>query len=167
MLQNRIEAFIKTGFAHGPASPPDPRYVIPIIGGMFYGIVVARVTPGVVLEIPIPRNRAWLIIIDDLAPGAAGPGSFEPETMDWLLSDASLVAIDSAEPEPQRYRTFVRDSVMGNRFLVVQTTPECQIIWRELLRERWTGMHLSEFMPAPERDDQTVHGFLARFGERE
>jgi hypothetical protein len=87
--------------------------------------------------------------------------------MDWLLRDAFHVTIDSAEPEPQRYRTFVRDSVMGNRFLVVQTTPECQIIWRELLRERWSGTHLLEFMPAPEGGDQTVHGFITRFAGRE
>src|SRR5258708_3416575 len=107
MIQDQIKEFINTGFAHGVASPPDPRYVFPIIEGLFHGISAARVPPGIALDIPIPRNRVWLIIIDDRAPGAAGPESFNPETIAWLLTDAFQIAVDCAEPCENLYKYFV------------------------------------------------------------
>jgi hypothetical protein len=91
---------------------------------MFQGIAAARLTPDIALNIPRPRNRAWIIIIDDRAPSAAGPSSFDPATMRWLLDDANGVAVDAAAPGQDLYEYFVEEVVSGNRLLVVQTTED-------------------------------------------
>ncbi len=147
MTTEDLVALTTSGLAYGKASPPDLRYVLPIVEGMFQDIAAARLTPDIALNIPRPRNRAWIVIIDDRAPDAAGPRSFDPATMRWLLDDANGVAVDAAAPGQDLYEYFVEEVVSGNRLLVVQTTEDRHARWREFDRQRWWGSEIVEVVP--------------------
>src|SRR5215468_4678324 len=76
----------------------DPRFIIPLVFGELNGLQWRRVRPGGDLERPT-LPIAWVVIVDDRAPGALGPTSFDAGTLQWLFADAFKIAIDAAEPE--------------------------------------------------------------------
>jgi hypothetical protein len=166
MTAEKLVRLITTGLAYGKASPPDPRYVLPIVEGMFQGIAAARVTPDIALNTPRPRNRAWIVIIDDRAPSAAGPSSFDPTTMGWLIADTDRVAVDSAAPGQDIYGYFVEEVVSGSRLLVVQTTANRHAMWGEFFQQRWRGSEIAEVMPVLNDPSRKLRAFVTRFNGR-
>ena len=74
----------------------DPRFMIPLAVGVAEGLQFRRVRPGGDLVRPTV-NIAWIVIIDDRAPGALGPGSFDPATLQWLFADAYQIAVDAID----------------------------------------------------------------------
>jgi hypothetical protein len=75
----------------------DPRFIAPLVFGEMDGLQWRRIRPGGDLERPtLPIT--WIVIIDDRAPGASGPSSFDADTLRWLFADAFQIAIDAAEP---------------------------------------------------------------------
>src|SRR5271166_3352630 len=163
MTTKDLVALTTSGLAFGKASPPDLRYVLPIVEGMFQGIAAARLTPDIALNIPRPRNRAWIIIIDDRAPGASGPRSFDPRTMEWLIADTNRVAVDSAAPGQDLYEYFVEEVVSGSRLLVVQTTANRHATWREFFQQRWRGSEIAEVVPVLNDPSRKLRAFVTRF----
>ena len=71
----------------------DPRFLIPLLAGAAQGLQYRRVRPGGHLERPsLPIT--WSVIVDDRAPGASGPGSFDPVTLIGLSRRDPRVASD-------------------------------------------------------------------------
>jgi hypothetical protein len=70
------------------------------------GLQSRQVRPGDTLERPI-LPIAWIVIVDDRGPDAAGPTSFDAGTLQWLYSDAFQIAVDAAEPNLGLYMHLV------------------------------------------------------------
>ena len=112
----------------------DPRLIIPLIQGEMLGLQYRRVRPGGDLERP-PLPISWIVIVDDRAPGASGPSSFDPGTLGWLLEDAYRIAVDAAEPHMGLYEYFVEEGLKGMRILVIHTIESRLGMWREFSRQ--------------------------------
>jgi hypothetical protein len=166
MTPEKLVTLTTTGLAYGRASPPDLRYVLPIVEGMFQGIAAARLTPDIALNIPRPRNRAWIVIIDDRAPGAVGPSSFDPATMGWLIADTNRVAVDSAAPGQDLCEYFVEEVVSGSRLLVVQTNEDRHAMCREFYQQRWRGSEIVEVVPVLNDPSRKLRAFVTRVSGR-
>ena len=79
-------------------------------------------------------NIAWIVIIDDRAPDAAGPRSFDAGTLRWLFADAYRIAVDAAEPHQRVYEHIVEEGLKGMKILVVHTVESRRVLWREFSR---------------------------------
>jgi hypothetical protein len=102
------------------ADHDDPSFVIPIVQAVDQGFPAARVFPGEDFERPT-LPIAWIIIIDDRAPGASGPSSFDAGTLQWLFADAYQIALDAAESPTALYEYFVEQAMTGMRILIART----------------------------------------------
>jgi hypothetical protein len=124
----------------------DPRLMIPLIQGEMLGLQYRRVRPGGDLERPsLPIS--WIVTVDDRAPGASGPSSFDPGTLGWLFADASLLAADAVEPCMELYEYFVEEGLKGNRVLVIRTIESRVGMWREFSRQRCELYGILEIVP--------------------
>ena len=147
------------------AERDDPRFIAPLVFGEIDGLQWRRVRPGDDLERPnLPI--AWFVIIDDRAPGASGPSSFDPATLQWLFSDASGIAVDAAEPHMDLYEYFVEEALKRRRILVVHTVESRRAAWREFARQNCDLYGVLELVPVLDNPNQYVSPVVTRFDGR-
>jgi hypothetical protein len=147
------------------AEHDDLRIVIPIVQGIEQGLPAARIEPGDVFERPT-LPIAWIMLIDDRAPGAAGPTSFDAVTMQWLLADAHVIVVDAAEPHTGLYEYFVEKGLKGARILVLQTSERRVKVWREFSQQKSAIYEVLEVTPDTQNPGRPFAWALARFGRR-
>jgi hypothetical protein len=147
------------------ADHDDPSFVIPIVQAIDQGFPAARVFPGEVFERPT-LPIAWIIIIDDRAPEASGPSSFDAGTLQWLFADAFQIAVDAAESPPALYEYFVEEAMKGMRILVIRTVEGRLGIWREFSRENCELYGVLEVVPVTDGQEQSISARVARFPGR-
>lgn len=112
----------------------DPRFPIPLLAGEAQGLQYRRVRPGRDLERPC-LPIAWIVIVDDRAPGASGPGSFDSITLRWLFADAFKITVDAAEPAMEIHEYLAEEGLKGDRILIIQTIESRIRAWRDFSRE--------------------------------
>ncbi len=140
----------------------DPRFIIPLMLGDREGLQFRRVRPGGDLErptLPIP----WIVIIDDRAPDASGPASFDAGTLRWLFADAYRIAVDAAEPHMGLYAYFVEDGLKGMRILLIHTVESRRVVWREFSRANCELYGVLELVPVLHNPNRYVLPVVTRF----
>jgi hypothetical protein len=143
----------------------DMRFILPLAFGEMEGVQWRRVKPGGDLErptLPIP----WIVLIDDRAPGASGPGGFDPGTLQWLFADAFKIAIDAAEPHEGIYEYLVEEGLKRQRILIIQTVESRRALWREFTREHCELYGVLELVSVFNNPDQYVLPSVIRFEGR-
>jgi hypothetical protein len=164
-----------TELSHLPESRPkaiylefgdydDPRLILPVAFGA-EGLQYHCVRPGSELE-RLPVNLAWTVMIDDLAIGASGPGSFTADTLQWLFADAYRITLDATERHIPLYTHVVAERVIGTRILVIQTVESRRLVWRRFARENCEWYGTLELVPFLDNPDQHVLPLMTRFEER-
>jgi hypothetical protein len=143
----------------------DPRFVIPLVYGEMQGLQFRRVGPGSDLERPTV-NITWIVIIDDRAPDAAGPTSFDAGTLRWLFTDAYRIAVDAAEPHMGLYKYFVEDGLKGMRILLIHTVESRRVVWREFSRANCELYGVLELVPVLDNPKRHVLPVVTRFDGR-
>lgn len=142
----------------------DLRFLIPLLQGEMQGLQFRRVKPGGDLERP-PLPISWIVIVDDRAPGASGPSTFDAGTLRWLFPDAYLIAVDAAEPCVGLYEYFVEEGLKGMRVLVIHAIESRLGMWREFSRQNRELYGILEVVPIgnnPERCATSVTRFDRR-----
>jgi len=142
----------------------DPRFIIPLVFGELNGLQWRRVRPGGDLERPT-LPIAWVVIVDDRAPGALGPTSFDAGTLQWLFADAFKIAIDAAEPQMELYEYFVEEGLKRSRILIVQTVESRLGVWREFSRQNSELHEIAEVVPIG-NDPDRCRAYVTRFEGR-
>jgi len=102
-------------------------------GGLTTWLVPHRREIGV-HWLPDP-DVVWLTIIDDLDPAAAGPGSFDAETLQWWTERAEVFVVDAAKPHPRKYLAPAAMLAQGRLVLVLQTPEERREEWHRFFRQ--------------------------------
>ena len=98
----------------------DPRFILPLVLGEMNGLQSRGVGPRDTLERPtLPID--WIVIIDDRNSEAAGPSSYDADTLRWLFTDAFQIVVDAAEPYMPIYEYIVEEALTGRRILIVHT----------------------------------------------
>jgi hypothetical protein len=144
------------------ADHDDPWFVIPLVQAIDKGFPVARIKPGADFERPT-LPIAWIIIIDDRAPGASGPSSFDADTLHWLFADASGIAVDAAGPQIANYEYFVEEGMKGRRILVIRTVEIRVEMWRELSRQNSKVYGVLELTPDKNDPVRSIASSVVRF----
>ena len=142
----------------------DPRLTIPLIYGEMLGLQFRRVRPGSDLERP-PLPISWIVIVDDRAPGASGPSSFDPGTLRMALGGRLSLAVDAAEPHMGLSEYFVEEGLKGMRILVIHTVESRLGMWREFSRKNCELYEVLEILPDrnhPKRRATSVARFDGR-----
>jgi hypothetical protein len=140
----------------------DPRYSIPLAYGELQGLQCQVIMPGDTLERPALKI-AWIVVIDDRAPDASGPGSFDAGTLRWLFADASAIAVDAAEPHMGVYEYFVEEGVKGRRILVIQTCEDRLAAWREFSQQNCDLYGILEVVPPGNNPEGPFKFSVTRF----
>ena len=143
----------------------DPRFILPLVLGEMEGVQWRRVRPGGDLERP-PLPISWIVILDDRHPEAAGPGSFDADTLRWLFSDAFQIAVDAAEPCMPIYEYIVEEALKGRRILIIHTIESRRAVWREFVRENSRLSEVLELVPVVGDPEQHVRPSVTRFEGR-
>jgi hypothetical protein len=94
--------------------------------------------PGI-RTIGVPRfahpDVVWLTMVDDLDPAAAGPGSFDTETIQWWAQRAEVFIVDAMKPHTKKYLGPAAVFAQGRLVLVVQTPEARREEWHQFFRE--------------------------------
>jgi hypothetical protein len=147
------------------AEHDDLRFVIPILQGFDQGLAAGRIWPGEVFERPT-RRIAWIMIINDRDPGAAGPTSFDAGTLQWLFADAHAIAVDAAEPHAGLYEYLVEEGLKGHCILIVQTVERRIEVWREFSQHKSRIYGVLEVTPDTKNPGRPFAWTIARFDRR-
>jgi hypothetical protein len=140
-------------------------FVIPIAQAVDQGFPTARIFPGEFFEQPTIRI-AWVIIIDDRAPDASGPSSFDAGTLRWLIADAFLIAVGAAEQQTAFCEYFIEEAMKGMRLLVIRTVEGRLGVWREFSRENCDRFGILEVVPVTDDQERRVSATVTRFPRR-
>jgi hypothetical protein len=143
----------------------DLRFVIPIVQGIDQGLPAGRIWPGEIFERPT-LPIAWIMIINDRAPGAAGPTSFDADTLQWLFADAHAIAVDAAEPHAGLYEYLVEEGLKGHCILILQTVERRVEVWREFSQHKSRIYGVLEVAPDRKNPGRPFAWTIARFDRR-
>jgi hypothetical protein len=143
----------------------DPRFLIPLSVGEMNGLQWRRVGPRAELEQP-PLPIAWAVTVDDRAPDASGPSTFDAGTLQWLFADAFQIAVDAAEPHMGIYKYLVEEGLKRRRILVIQTVESRRVLWREFTREHCELYGVLELVAVLDNPKQYVRPSVTRFEGR-
>ena len=95
--------------------------------------VLSWLTPGKPL-FGLPRHldgSPWLTIVDDIDPVAAGPESFDKDSLKGWAIRAQVIAVDAAAPKVKVYETLGSLAADGRLVLVVQTVEARRLQWHQ------------------------------------
>ena len=143
------------------ADHDDPWSVTPIVRAIEEDLPTVRIKPGMPFERPT-ENIPWLVILDDRAPDASGPPSFETDTLRWLFGDAYRIAVDAAK-QHGFYEYVVEEALKGMPILVIWTIENRLEMWREFSRQHCELYGIAEVVPVRNNSERRVVASVTRF----
>jgi hypothetical protein len=164
------------------ADHEDPWFAISLLHGIDQGLVTARIKPGEGFWL-FTRPLAWITIVDDRAPGAEGPSSFDRSALRWLFAEATNIAVDASEPNDPfanvdvievnatgghvaLYEYFVKEGLKGRRILVIRTIESRLEVWREFSRQNCGLYGIAEVVPVNGDPKRVFSASVRRFEGR-
>jgi hypothetical protein len=163
MTRDELNDLMERRVVEDATEENESPHVFQFRGEHLNGIVVTPLAHEGDRDGTDPSEDAGIFTVEDREPGMRGPISFDPPTMQMLLQTASLVAIDSAALAPEIYNYFLDRIERGSRILVVLTTEDRHVAWRDFLRARWHGNQVFEVVPVKNDPLRTLTTFVTWF----
>jgi hypothetical protein len=113
----------------------DPQVMGPLLQALSPRRALFSCLPPGTRVIGVPawagEDLPWLTIVDDLHAAAAGPTSFDPQSLEWWATRASLLFIDAATPQTHIYSMLGKIAAEGHLVFIVQTVEARRPQWHE------------------------------------
>ena len=78
--------------------------------------------------------RPFIVMVADDTETALGPDQYDRRALDRLIGRVDGVAIVSSAPPPEAYASIAMMAVVGSNGLIIETRPEQEIAWTNIVK---------------------------------
>ncbi|GEP08577.1 hypothetical protein [Methylobacterium gnaphalii] len=123
--QARLQQLARTGAPH----------LRPIYGAMANGLVGFLLVAQNAGRFDAIKGRPFVALLADDTDRALGPAGFHRKSVRRMAAQVSSIAIIASDIVHEAYVTAAAGAALGFNMLIVETRPEHEGAWMELLRE--------------------------------